>query len=934
MFAGPVSLRDTSFNYISVDNDVIHKVLEHNLSKDQLENLIVKNTNLIDVRKEGKTPLHQACLKGRYDIVEVLLKYHANPSIQDEDGRNALHMAAEKGSADIIKLLMEKGCDPNARDKEGYSPLFIACEAGHDAAVKALVLGVEVDGKKVCSTIDAKNGPENWTALHVAATNCCPSIIRFLMENGLDPNATNDNDETPLLWACQAGKAETARALIEGVTVNGKKVCTRLDCTIEGDNDYLFSAAFHGFPEVIRLLLEKGLNPNVKTQEGASSLYIACAKGHVKAAEALLDGVMVNGARVCAIVDDKNAKDERTALHGAANEGSASVIPLLISRGFDPNARTKDGITPLFLACQRGHKDAVEALLNGVVIRGEKVCSRIGEKNGRDERTELHTAAEFGKAGIIQLLLSWGADPNVKTALGKSPLFLACRYGFKLAAKALIDGVVVGDKRVCARIDDKDADEGTLLHVAVERGHTDLILLLLKKGLDPSIKDKNGLTPLYRACEFGHDDVVTALLDGVGIDHKKVSSRLEEKNGEEELTALHAAAIFDRDSTIRLLLSRGANPQARTTSGRTPLSYACGKGFIYTVAALLEGEDCKGQRVCASANDIKALHDAVFAGHATIIRLLLTEGADPNARREDGCTPLYIACQNGHKEAAIALIYGVNMEGKKICARLDDKVKNGENELTALDVALLSKATDIAGFLIYNGAPYVSKSVLPTVHPDTLMAAHKEHLRLCTRKLGDLTPQRLKRLFVCLKYQTYLEKNFPKRNDLITDELLQILEALIQRQEEQLSEANRELSKTEAHKGLSKVMISLTDQYMLYTVLENSKLAYTFSERTTTKCMEILFSPLLMQAIKQHYTHAEVCLKQAKQDSDMVVVNQTSTVIASSLEKLKNLYKFVLKEGICLSYCVELNGLKFQYEQLASKSAFGKVPKAAAPSSN
>ena len=87
-------------------------------------------------------------------------------------------------------------------------------------------------------------------------------------------------------------------------------------------------------------------------------------------------------------------------------------------------------------------------------------------------------------------------------------------------------------------------------------------------------------------------------------------------------TPLHLAAFFGQEDAVRLLLARGA------------ASDVSGTGWMQGTA----------------------LHSAASASHATIVRLLLDAGADPNARQRHGYTPLHAAAANGDLESVEALL--------------------------------------------------------------------------------------------------------------------------------------------------------------------------------------------------------------------------------------------------------------------------------------
>lgn len=114
-------------------------------------------------------------------------------------------------------------------------------------------------------------------------------------------------------------------------------------------------AAYFGHPDVVRLLIENGADPNVIANNPmrVAPLHSACAASSYEIAELLIKA----GANV-------NAKQMRgvTPLHSAAHNGQTKLAGLLIERGADVQAETDDGKTPLVMAEEKGHQE-IAALL-------------------------------------------------------------------------------------------------------------------------------------------------------------------------------------------------------------------------------------------------------------------------------------------------------------------------------------------------------------------------------------------------------------------------------------------------------------------------------------------------------------------------------------------------------------------------------------------
>lgn len=125
---------------------------------------------------EGRTPLHAAARRGDLEIVQVLLRYRANPAEATKDGWTPLHEAAVFGHVEIVRALLAAGAKPDPREKlNGGTPLHIASFNGHLEVVRALIAaGADVNARD----------KDNWTPLSQARDQGFAKVEALLKAHG------------------------------------------------------------------------------------------------------------------------------------------------------------------------------------------------------------------------------------------------------------------------------------------------------------------------------------------------------------------------------------------------------------------------------------------------------------------------------------------------------------------------------------------------------------------------------------------------------------------------------------------------------------------------------------------------------------------------------------------------------------------------------
>jgi ankyrin repeat protein len=187
--------------------------------------------------KNEWTPLMYAADKRHKNIAEMLLKHYANPNNQSREGGTvALHLAILNTDEDIVKLLLKNKADPNVKDSSGWTSLMKAVESKHTGIAESLLnYGVKINEQE-------KRGN---TALHQAVSKKDEKMVKRLLEEPkTNPNIQNKDGWTPLILSAEYGYPEITKELI--------------NCGAD-----LYQETIHGYNALMRAMLSK----KIKSEE-------------------------------------------------------------------------------------------------------------------------------------------------------------------------------------------------------------------------------------------------------------------------------------------------------------------------------------------------------------------------------------------------------------------------------------------------------------------------------------------------------------------------------------------------------------------------------------------------------------------------------------------------------------------------------------------
>lgn len=341
--------------------------------------------------------------------------------------------------------------------------------------------------------------------------------MELLIRSGADVDARHsETGSTPLQYAVITNHKPAVELLLK----NGANVRARYRTGAAA----LHLAANRGYLEIAGLLLARGAAADDTDLNGNTALFEAAWKGHTAMVALLLD----KGASANAISFHTGS----TPLHEAAAKGHSEVVEMLLARGANPEAKDKNGATPLDEALRYRHAKAVAAFprkagdanqagsrqLKDAVLRGQADMAGLLLDRGVDPNAGflLHDAALKGFVAIAKLLISHGADVNRVNADGSTPLHDAALAGHAEIIELLLSKG--------AEINALDGEQSaTPLHHASSWGRPDAVNILLKHGADPDIPNKSGVSPLQAAQTNGRPDIVAILKKTPSANNRSVT---------------------------------------------------------------------------------------------------------------------------------------------------------------------------------------------------------------------------------------------------------------------------------------------------------------------------------------------------------------------------------------------------------------------------
>ena len=592
-------------------------------------------------------PVADAAQRDDVETVRALVRSGADVNAAQGDGMTALHWAAEHGDAELAEILLVAGANPEAGTRiGGYTALHIAAREGRTAVAIALIAaGADPMTRSTNSGV---------TPLHLAAAAGDVEVIRAMLARGADPDVEEGAwRQTPLIFAAANNRARAIRVLLDaGADPDG-----RARWVDTAEQDRADRAAGQRLTEALDEFRERAgggrdWKPTPRQVQAAVDLSREVQRNwpDIPTPDELEEGedsVTDESGEDVAIEDPDEAADE------LSDGEEPSYAELVHGWG---------GLGPLHHAVRQGHTAAVEALLEG--------GAAIDLPTGGDHTTPLLMATINGQFDVAMLLLERGADPNVASHAGTTPLYAAIDRQW--APKASYAQPVEHQQQRTTYLEVMEAllDAGANPDARLETHLWYMEFTFQRIGIDT-----RGATPFFRAAH-ALDVPAMKLLVRYGADPgiptrrppgeirwgAQVPENVEDPSGLPPVPVggpgvypLHAVAGFGGTSHARHLNAR------RHVDG----------GWLPAVRYLVDelGADVNARDYLG----FNAVHHAASRGDDDMIRFLVSRGADPTAVARSGQTAVDVA--NGPVSLGaspfphtIELLESFGVEGNYSCA--------------------------------------------------------------------------------------------------------------------------------------------------------------------------------------------------------------------------------------------------------------------------
>lgn len=559
-----------------------------------------------DTMNDGTSPLSIATMYGHKDVVTHLLSRGADPNLVDRDGDNAIDIATRRNRLKIVQILIQAGANVNMTEEEEKRTR----QKRRDRSS----VGCDQSYPRRTSAFSKALGAQNM------------EMIRYLIPLAKNPHEFASGMDT----AATEGNIPMLKLLLTSplANVNGKW---------SGDTP-LFRAGLPHKYETMKFLLENGADPNIASR-GLRSQGCVMVSWSPNDPDSIplhaVAGFCVGGQSHWRRINEERLENAR------------KCCQLLLDAGSNVNAQGHQHQTPLHISASRNLTTVTELLLQ------HGADPNITDEAGKTVFDSI--SGDDGSLGTIQILAKHGLKLDKPCGpKGVIPLFsmLSPMRGFSDKLDPLKLGPYVNDWKAM------DENGNTILNLMINSNYASepkFISKLVQLGCDPRQKNKDGLEPLHKLCQYYYlnradkTDAVGQILVDAGGD-------LEAKDAK-GCTPFHhlVQTLRNRSHEDQVLIPRfvrtfGVNVNAVDEDGNSALHmlFQGEPSDVFKDLVFNLGADARATNQ-AGENLMHVLMRSSLAEKAAIpvewVQGLAEYGISSTHQDQNGNTPLHVLCQ-------------------------------------------------------------------------------------------------------------------------------------------------------------------------------------------------------------------------------------------------------------------------------------------------
>ena len=567
---------------------------------------------------------------------------------EKSDGSTSLIIASIMGYHEIVKILLSEGAYTESKSSSGATPLMFAAALNHTIITKYLL-----NNGADCNT---KHSFASSTALHFAVEMNNVEIIEILCNNSkCNVEAEKSHGGRSIHIAAEANAEQSLITLLTKCNVD-------IESKLLNDTTAMYLAALNGLTNIVKILIDHGAKLDF-AMPTVSRRDISINNNHNKYGSPNIPNPEYNNFHY----PDKNLEigNGATPLHAATENGHYDTAKLLLLSG-SRQLGSMEGTNPLYIAIQYNQYKIAKLLLSFDASK-----SNINHQIPHNGHSSLYLSVSVGKLKFVKLLLSHGANINIQTTSGITPIYYSCVLKRIDILKVFLKYIVNKNDLI---IYTANNDQTNVIHASAQYSCYNCINLLI--DFDPLLittltNDNQNVLHLLLSKSRNNKGLLFKTIKKIFkicIDKNiDISTLINQESKQYGLTPFSTAIQNDIDiEIVKLLLDNGANINIAGNDkifSATPLFMACQNNNTQLTQLLLENNaDCNAKLY--QRNNITPLFVAAEKGYAQIVKLLLNnckddlvelnqhndDNDDDNDLRQQQHTPIHIACMNGHNE--------------------------------------------------------------------------------------------------------------------------------------------------------------------------------------------------------------------------------------------------------------------------------------------